>query len=408
MNKPTLPLDKCTACGACVSRCPQVAIQLFESAEGFFSPVVNEERCVGCKLCEKACHILNASVEDLSKDGKAYGIPYMVKAKNKDVVAKSSSGGVFSLISEIVLKNGGCVYGARYNYETETLECSSTDECDIGELRKSKYIESYMGSTFRSINTKLKEGRQVLYCGTPCQVRGLLHYLRSCKSSMDNLLTVRFICHGVPSNKFFREYKHYVEKKHKAKATHVDFRPKDFGWRIQNMHIDFENGKKLIERPDCNIYLTNFYTSDMLRLSCYQCSLINDTDADLTIADFWGIRFYKPENKDQEGISLVISHNEKGSGFLDQIFDKCDYEKLPYSAIEYIFKKNNYQKKLDRRAELMRKVQEKGYVPVALEMYGKVCKKTKNKIFAKMIARKILPNALIDYLRKKDFFHKKG
>lgn len=400
MNKPTLPLDKCTACGACVSRCPQGAIKLLENAEGFFSPVVNEDRCISCKLCEKTCHILNTSVEDFSKDGKTYGIPYMVKAKDKDIVAKSSSGGVFSLLSEIVLKNGGCVYGARYNYDTETLECSSTDECDIEELRKSKYIESYMGSTFRSINAKLKEGRKVLYCGTPCQVRGLQHYLRLCKCSMDNLLTVRFICHGVPSNKFFREYKHYVEKKYKAKAVHIDFRPKDFGWRMQSLHIDFENEKKLIERHDCNIYLTNFYTSDMLRPSCYQCNLINGNDADLTIADFWGIHFYKPENKDQEGISLVISHNEKGFEFLNQIFDKCDYEKLPNSAIEYIFKRGNYQKKLDSRVELMRKVQEKGYVPVALEMYGKTCRRNKNKMLAKTIVRKILPDALINNLRK--------
>lgn len=400
MTKPTLPLDNCTACGACVSRCPQEAIKLIENTEGFFSTVVNEKLCMGCKLCEKACHVLSASVEDLSKEGDAYGVPYILKAKDKDIVAKSSSGGVFSLLSEIVMKNGGCVYGARYNYETETLECSSTDECDINELRKSKYVESYMGSTFKSICAKLKEGRQVLYCGTPCQVKGLQHYLRSCKCSMDNLLTVRFICHGVPSNKFFREYKHHVEKKYKAKATHIDFRPKDFGWRTHNLHIKFKNGKILKELSSCNLYFTSFYSSDMLRPSCYQCNLINEDDADLTIADFWGIHMYAPQNKDQEGISLVISHNEKGFGYLNQIFDKCNYEKLPNSAIEYIFKRENYQRKLDCRPDLMRKVHEKGYVLVALEMYGKTCRRNKIKMYAKTIVRKVLPEALFDNLRR--------
>jgi len=62
-----------------------------------------------------------------------------------------------------------------------------------------------------------------------------------CKQT--KLLAIDFICHGVPSNKNFTDYKHFLERKEKSKLVCVDFRPKTKGWRTPNILLKFENHK---------------------------------------------------------------------------------------------------------------------------------------------------------------------
>ena len=186
---------KCTGCGACVSNCPKKALSLQYNEEGFYHPSVNEELCINCGACEKVCHALNSVQPDTpSRNFTAY----MVKSNDASIVAKSSSGGAFSLLADKVLKEGGVVWGARYNFDKERLEHCSTDDCSLDELRKSKYIESYMGDSFSKVRRQLQEGRKVMFVGTPCQVEGLTTFLSARKVDTNNLLLVRFVCHGVP------------------------------------------------------------------------------------------------------------------------------------------------------------------------------------------------------------------
>ena len=233
--------DTCTGCGACVSTCPKHALTLSYDREGFYYPQIDIDKCVNCHVCENSCHVLNAQVPaSPSLNFKAY----MIKAKDKDVVRKSSSGGAFTLLANIILEDGGIVYGARYNYDKERLEHCSSDKCSMDELRKSKYIESFLGETFKDVREQLLTGRKVLFCGTPCQIEGLHYYLETKKTDTSNLLLVRFICHGVPANQFFTEYKHYEEKKHKSKMISFDFRPKTNGWRSSDWKMTFANGRE--------------------------------------------------------------------------------------------------------------------------------------------------------------------
>ncbi len=325
--------NRCTGCGACVSVCAKGALRLEYDSEGFYYPILDSTKCVGCRLCEKVCHALyETKHKEIVRDYSAF----MVKAYDKNLLKKSSSGGVFSLLAEAVLKEGGIVYGARYNYELERLEHCSTDEVSLDELRKSKYVESYMGNTFLDVRRQLQSGRKVLFCGTPCQVKGLCNYLKTLRTNTENLFAVRFVCHGVPSNRFLTEYKHWKEKKVGAKIVHMDFRPKTRGWRMSNMLLKFENGKVIDELYQENYYYYYFQKNLSLRRSCYNCHLIEESFSDYTIADFWGIHKYQPQNKDSEGISLVLAHNQKAESMLELL--DCDVERLPQQAVEYIYK----------------------------------------------------------------------
>lgn len=324
--------DKCTGCSACASVCVKKAINIGYNDEFFYRPQVNNELCVNCGLCEKVCPVLFTVKEECSFDFTSY----MVKANDFVLVRQSSSGGAFSLLSDIVLQKGGVVYGARYNYEKERLEHCSTDECSIAELRKSKYIESYIGETYIKIKKNLREGRHVLFCGTPCQNAGLKSFLKISKTDTQNLITVEFLCHGVPSNKFFTEYKHYVEKKYGAKLVAFDFRPKNFGWRKTNFQLKFANNKIIDISYKQSYFFKNFYKNTCLNKSCYTCTRTSDKNSDFTIGDFWGLKDYKPEIKEKEGVSIVMARTEKAIEFIKQI-KNCTIEEVPVSAVKYAF-----------------------------------------------------------------------
>ena len=45
-----------THCGKCASKCPVGAIHMVER-DGFKSPAVNEEVCIGCGACEQYCPV---------------------------------------------------------------------------------------------------------------------------------------------------------------------------------------------------------------------------------------------------------------------------------------------------------------------------------------------------------------
>ncbi len=368
--------DHCTGCGACASICPKSALTIDYNEEGFYYPHLNQDLCIDCQSCEHVCHVLNSEIpEEPSRQYSAF----MCKSHNKELVRNSSSGGVFSTLAEHVLKLGGAVYGARYNFDSERLEHCSSDCCSLDELRKSKYIESFTGEIFKSVGDDLRNGRTVLFSGTPCQLAGLSSYIRRKKIPLDNLIRVRFICHGVPSNRFFTEYKHFEEKHYGAKMTRFDFRPKNKGWASSDWLMEFSNGKSNRGHYTSYCYYYYYYffqLNYLLRESCYQCNHLKHEMADFTLADFWGIAFFKPEFKEREGLSLVLAHSQKAAKMLDVIRETCEVEQLPLSATDYIYKDAPEKAKLLKyRNEMMKRVIQKGYMKVAKEtLKGRILK----------------------------------
>jgi len=375
--------NDCTGCGACVSLCAKHALKLEYDEEGFYFPHLNQDKCVNCGACDAICHALNTEQpREPSKNYKAY----MLKANDADLVKKSSSGGVFSLLANRVLKEGGVVYGARYNFDEERLEHCSTDNCSLDELRKSKYIESYMGETFRDVASQLQGGRKVLFCGTPCQVEGLSYYLKKRKVAITNLLLVRFVCHGVPANKFFTEYKHYEEKKHHSLMKSFDFRPKTNGWRSSDWKMSFENGKTETGPYYYYYYYYYYYfqLSNLLRRSCYSCKRVFQEIADITIGDFWGIHFYRPDNKDQDGISIVLVHSMRGQQAIMSLQNGCAIEEIPSTAVGYIYREAEGRVNKQReRDEIAKEIVQDGYMTIAKKQLRLIIIKRKisNKIY---------------------------
>lgn len=226
----------CCGCSACYSACPKQCISMVEDEEGFRYPIVDKSKCFDCGLCEKVCPVLNVS----NPNKPAYIFAF--SNKSEDIRLKSSSGGAFSLLAELVLSQDGVVFGAAYDNNWEVAHTYIERIEDLDMLRRSKYVQSRIGDTYKQAKTILKEGRKVLFTGTPCQISGLRHYLRK---DYDNLITMDFVCHSAPSPKVWRKFlsEQYARKgvagknsvfqslKEMPSIKGINFRDKTHGWK---------------------------------------------------------------------------------------------------------------------------------------------------------------------------------
>lgn len=306
--------ERCSGCYACANACPKECIKMISDDEGFWYPQLDMKKCIDCGLCEKVCPIINKWEPEESRVTKA------MAAINKieEIRLKSSSGGMFTLIAELIIDQGGVVFGAAFSDDFKSVHHISVDNIDdLEKLRGSKYTQSRIGNTYKQAKECLESGRKVLFTGTPCQIGGLYSYL---KKQYNNLYTQDIICHGVPSPMVWKKYVEEREKEYSAKTKQIYFRNKKSGWKSFSMKFEFLDEKEYIQIHREDSFMRAFLTNSCLRHSCYACSFKKiNRQADITLADFWGIQNVLPEMDDDKGTSLVLVHSKKGCELLEQI-----------------------------------------------------------------------------------------
>lgn len=213
--------DYCCGCRACELSCHAAALSMKPDEEGFLYPVFDESRCVDCGLCERVCPMGDPV---LPTDGPAE--VYAAKSRDEKLCMSSSSGGLFSEIALHVLEKSGVVFGAAFAEGGSVRHVAVESVGDLGLLRGSKYVQSDLGDSYSRVRAFLKAGRWVYFVGTPCQVAGLLKFLRG---GHDHLLTSDLVCHGVPSQKMFAAYKDWEERRHGGRIRAFSFRNLE-GW----------------------------------------------------------------------------------------------------------------------------------------------------------------------------------
>ena len=326
----------CCGCHACATICAKHCITMQADEEGFLYPIVNKEACTDCGLCEKVCPVINQS--EPRKPLKVYA----AKNKNEEIRRQSSSGGIFTLLAEKVINEGGVVFGARFDEEWNVVHSWADNIEGIAAFRGSKYVQSTIGDTYREAKDFLKQGRQVLFSGTPCQIAGLKKYLRK---DYDNLLTVDVVCHGVPSPLVWRTYLDETRKQLRAERgvgkntvssslnelpviTGISFRDKTNGWKKYGFRLCYaaseaasnsvsasatNEEKEMLQPFSDNLFMQGFLANLYLRPSCYACAARSGkSGSDISIADFWGIQNYYPEFDDDKGVGLILVNSEKG------------------------------------------------------------------------------------------------
>ena len=330
--------EDCCGCGACEQICAKKAIQLIPDNEGFWYPKVNEDLCVKCGLCIKACPVINQNNEREPLD------VYAAINKDENIRKNSSSGGIFSIVAEIVLEQGGVVFGVKFNENWEVVFDYIESIDDIDCFRRSKYVQAWVGNAYNDVLRFLKQDRLVLFTGTPCQIAGLRTFLRR---DYENLLLMDVICEGVPSPKVWKKYleEETVRQGGKSSFLHhpisendvlirdISFRNKENGWKkfsfslyLSKVTAEGEKNSVLPSYINRNsAYMQAMFNFLDLRPICYECPFKScKSYSDITIADYWGIDVLHPDFFDNKGTSMVYINTDKG------------YKYLPLSSIYYI------------------------------------------------------------------------
>ena len=385
---------QCCGCEACVQRCPRQCISLVEDREGFLYPKVDKKSCIECNICEKVCPVITQS------DEREPLSVYAAINRDEAIRHTSSSGGIFSVIAESVLREGGVVFGVCWDKDWRLVFDYTERVEGLSRFRGSKYLQAHVGDAYIKAEEFLKMGRRVLFSGTPCQIRGLKLFLRR---EYDNLFCVDIICHGVPSPRVFRRYlNEEIANVAKTKSIDIDslhiddiqFRDKRLGWKRFSFTLSFaealaDGEQKTISLSsplDENIYMQGFLRDIYLRPSCYACSAkAGKSGADITLGDFWGIDQLRPDIDDDKGISAVLLNTASG----EQQFEPLFVEKYQMSYDDVKQYNTAVYRSVARPSKRDKFFRSRKSFSVTIDALAKITLKEKYRFIIKNIFRKI-------------------
>lgn len=310
----TIDYEKCTGCGACVQRCPKRCISWTTKEFGFRYPKIDKDTCINCGLCEKVCPIDEALTVPLEQ--KAYAAVH----KDSEVLAKSTSGGAFTALADAIFAHKGVVYGAAMMDGMQVKHIRAEDKSSFEDLRSSKYLQSDTGTTYQCAERDLKQGKVVLYSGTPCQIDGLKYFLGK---NYENLYTVDIVCHGVGSQAYFDKYMDFAKERY-GEIKALRFRSKEYaGWSCCGGVVVVDSSdclKKIPYRDFDNYYYSYFLSGDIYRKCCYSCKYANTKRVgDFSLGDYWGIEALNLPLKTEKGCSLLLVNNARAGKLLSTI-----------------------------------------------------------------------------------------
>lgn len=345
---------KCSGCGKCVAVCPVSAITMVEDESTYLFPTINEDICIHCNRCVKECPFNGEHVFTIPVD------TYMAARKDKKCLMMSASGGAFASIAEHILRNGGYVCGSIYDSKTESAKHIVTnDPKKVRRMYGSKYVQSSCEDTYRKVEELVREGNNVLFSGTPCQVAAVKSYV----GCSEKLTTVEIICHGVSSGEMLKSYLEIISDKiakkrrgwsynlrlnlsnnttnictEKNTIKNVNFRDKTQGWSY-NLRLNLSNGSSIKVPHRLSSYMTYYLSGETYRNSCYHCPYAKpERGADITIGDFWGVAREYPVLAKQfdidKGVSCVMVNTEKGQEIIKQLNGDMRLFQIDYEAVK--------------------------------------------------------------------------
>lgn len=314
----------CCGCNACGDICGKHAISFVTDNEGFWYPEVNRELCVDCGLCDKVCPIQNKA-----NHVERYAEPnvFAAYAKDETIRLDSTSGGIHSMLALKMYEKNAFVGGAVYNPDHTCSQVVDDNPERLRSIRSSKYLQSNAEGVYKEIRGLLKEGKNVFFCGCPCQIHALYNFLGK---DYENLVTCDFICRGVNSPKVFLKYMEMLEHQYGAKATEIKFKNKKWGWHNFSMRVNFENGMEYCKDRYHDLFFIGYLQANLLtRPSCYECHFKGfPQKADISMADFWGIEKIDKTMDQDKGTSLVMVNSDKGRTLFESVKDKIEWRQF--------------------------------------------------------------------------------
>ena len=344
---------QCFGCEACAQACVNHAITIVSDDEGFRYPKLDSAKCINCGLCRKVCP---SSEMPAQKSEPIY--TWGGYSLNADIRSASTSGGLFSAIVDANADEDTIIFGAEAN-GLDVRHCWIKGTTELSRFRKSKYLQSEIGSSFADAKRFIFEGKRVIFSGTPCQIAALRKFLDNVDQS--RLLAIEVVCEGVPSPTFIQKFADWLGRKLGGNVESLDYRYKDGRkWDFEVMLASLQNPTRGIFKwkqdrwfnPFWSIWLQHL----MSRPSCYQCPFATRKRyADISLGDLWGVHLYCPELYGHNGgCSVVFCNTLKGKLALEKTMPNLyGHELATDIAIRYQGPMRNHFAENPRRAEFM-------------------------------------------------------
>ena len=392
-------LRECTSCQVCGAVCPKEAIHIELNKDGFYRPIIDQDKCIDCGICLKACYKYDEQIS-ITTEEKLKDIPvYAASAKDDDVLSNTTSGGVADILCKHLIGEGYQCVGVRYDQEKDiAINTIASTQKETDAFRGSKYIQSFTYPAFKELLGKKVDGKYAVF-GTPCHIYALDRHLRRIKKR-EQFLLIDIFCHGCPS---LTIWKKYVKELHQTTQGEVldqiKFRSKYRGWG--NFCVSAEKDQKTVyaSKKINDAFYTLFFSNLALNDSCRDCKLRSTFEyTDIRLGDFWG----KAYDMNHTGVSVVVPVSESGKKVFEQIKPLLDInvhqhqDYLPYQSYgkDYTFNSQRREKLLslinDEKAELKEAVR---YYYQTQPLTVKIKRHIKNLIL-------LMPNGIISVFKK--------
>ncbi len=290
--------DKCDGCMACLNVCSKHAIKVHDSMKAY-NAIIDENSCINCGACQRICQ-RRQSVAPLTK-------PIYWKegwAEDETLRKESSSGGFAAAIEQAFIESGGIVCSCAFLHGEFSFVFAETKE-QTQCFKGSKYVKSNPKEVYPKISNYLKDGRNLLFVGLPCQVAAVKNYI----GDNEKLFTVDLICHGTPSSQILELFLNNYNCSLKQ-LRDISFRTKTiFGLK--------QLQKRFTVPTVQDSYTIAFLHSLSYTENCYDCKYASlNRISDITLGDSWGSNL--SSDIQEKGVSLALCQTEKGQKLLEQ------------------------------------------------------------------------------------------
>lgn len=322
----------CCGCKVCGDACEFGAITFEINQEGFWYPHIDEDKCVSCQKCRKVCPAVNIRKAQTESRPSVYA----AWIKDKEMRLYSTSGGMYYPAAKQILQDGGCVVACRFTEDWKHAEHIIVEnENDLMPTVRTKYFQSETEGIYRATKSVLDSGKEVLFCGCPCQCAALQQFIGK---DYDNLFTMDFVCRGINSQRAFAAFISELESRYQSKATSVHCKNKRKGWSSLGVLVQFENGEEYFETRSTSYWSLGFIRDNLyMRPSCHQCHYRTiPRISDITIGDFWGIKDMTQEEM-FNGISILMINTKRGESFVNRYKNELV---LTEKSIQDVYKGN--------------------------------------------------------------------
>jgi len=336
----------CCGCGACSSVCPTGAISMQQADDGFLYPLFDASKCVQCGMCDRVCaHVNKRNSSSIMENICAW----RYSSSDDSTKMRSTSGGAFYEIAKKALERDEYVCGCIWDEHFIAKHIISNSVNNLEKMQGSKYVQSDVGETYKEIISYLKQGKRVVFSGTPCQATAIHNIIMNYNNGKyrEQLTTIAILCHGVSSPIAWESFKKWIEEKNKARLISVNFRDKSKeGYKKSYCKYVFDSGKVVFTPtylPTSKYIEATLVYNLALRESCTHCDCKGINEAcDVIIGDWY--EEYKGEGA--LGTSCIVAFTERGKEIV-----KSSLSNLKPLLYNDILRKNNMIEKSTTRSD---------------------------------------------------------